>query len=102
MNTLIDHALNGFTGNTGVMPKKGERVDLSEAWTSIVLLRCLDTDCFALPDGRTCAATGLAAMLDGMRPAGVGRHAAPSRPIWRNPPQTDDCGSGEALRAMRS
>ncbi len=30
MDTLIDHALNGFTGDTGVMPKKGERVDLSD------------------------------------------------------------------------
>jgi len=30
MDTLIDHALNGFTGSAGVMPKKGERVDLSD------------------------------------------------------------------------
>jgi cytochrome c len=30
MDTLIDHALNGFTGSTGVMPRKGERVDLSD------------------------------------------------------------------------
>ena len=30
MDTLIDHALNGFSGSTGVMPKKGERVDLSD------------------------------------------------------------------------
>jgi len=30
MDTLIDHALNGFTGGTGVMPQKGERVDLSD------------------------------------------------------------------------
>ncbi|MDG2174668.1 MAG: c-type cytochrome [Gammaproteobacteria bacterium] len=30
MDTLIDHALNGFTGSTGVMPMKGERVDLSD------------------------------------------------------------------------
>ena len=30
MNTLIDHALNGFSGSTGVMPKKGERLDLSD------------------------------------------------------------------------
>jgi S-disulfanyl-L-cysteine oxidoreductase SoxD len=30
MGTLIEHALNGFTGGTGVMPKKGERVDLSD------------------------------------------------------------------------
>lgn len=30
MNTLIDHALNGFSGSTGIMPKKGGRVDLSD------------------------------------------------------------------------
>ena len=30
METLINHALNGFTGSTGVMPKKGERLDLSD------------------------------------------------------------------------
>ena len=30
MDTLIDHALNGFTGSTGIMPKKGERLDLSD------------------------------------------------------------------------
>jgi len=30
MDTLIGHALNGFSGNTGVMPKKGERPDLSD------------------------------------------------------------------------
>lgn len=30
MDTLIDHALHGFTGSTGVMPKKGERADLSD------------------------------------------------------------------------
>lgn len=30
MDTLIDHALHGFTGSTGVMPKKGERLDLSD------------------------------------------------------------------------
>jgi cytochrome c5 len=30
METLIDHALHGFTGSTGVMPRKGERVDLSD------------------------------------------------------------------------
>jgi len=30
MDTLIDHALHGFSGSTGVMPKKGERVDLSD------------------------------------------------------------------------
>ncbi len=30
MDTLIDHALHGFTGSTGVMPMKGGRVDLSD------------------------------------------------------------------------
>ncbi len=30
MDTLIDHALHGFSGSTGVMPKKGGRVDLSD------------------------------------------------------------------------
>ena len=30
MDMLTDHALNGFSGKTGVMPKKGERVDLSD------------------------------------------------------------------------
>jgi cytochrome c len=30
MDTLIDHALHGFSGTTGVMPRKGERVDLSD------------------------------------------------------------------------
>ena len=30
MDMLNDHALNGFSGKTGVMPKKGERVDLSD------------------------------------------------------------------------
>ena len=30
MDTLSGHALNGFSGNTGVMPKKGERPDLSD------------------------------------------------------------------------
>lgn len=30
MDTLIEHALHGFTGTTGVMPKKGERLDLSD------------------------------------------------------------------------
>ena len=30
MDTLIDHALHGFTGATGVMPKKGQRIDLSD------------------------------------------------------------------------
>ncbi len=27
---LVYHALNGFTGSTGVMPKKGERLDISD------------------------------------------------------------------------
>lgn len=31
MDTLIDHALHGFTGGAGVMPRKGERPDLSDA-----------------------------------------------------------------------
>lgn len=30
MDTLTAHALNGFTGKTGVMPRKGERPDLSD------------------------------------------------------------------------
>ncbi len=30
LDTLNDHALNGYAGNTGVMPKKGERLDLSD------------------------------------------------------------------------
>ena len=30
MDTLIDHALRGFSGSTGVMPMKGGRVDLSD------------------------------------------------------------------------
>ena len=30
MDTLIDHALHGFTGSKGVMPRTGERVDLSD------------------------------------------------------------------------
>jgi len=30
MDMLIEHALNGFAGSTGVMPKKGERLDLSD------------------------------------------------------------------------
>ena len=29
-DTLIDHALNGFSGETGLMPRKGGRVDLSD------------------------------------------------------------------------
>jgi len=31
MDTLVDHALNGFSGQTGVMPRKGERLDLTDA-----------------------------------------------------------------------
>jgi cytochrome c5 len=31
LDTLIDHALHGFTGRTGVMPRKGDRLDLSDA-----------------------------------------------------------------------
>jgi general secretion pathway protein L len=45
-----------------------------------VLLRCLDTDCFMLPDGHTCDAATVAAVLDGMRPAGTGRHAVAIAP----------------------
>jgi cytochrome c5 len=30
MDTLIDHALHGFASSTGVMPRKGGRVDLSD------------------------------------------------------------------------
>jgi cytochrome c5 len=30
METLIDHALGGFSGSTGIMPRKGGRVDLSD------------------------------------------------------------------------
>jgi cytochrome c5 len=30
MDTLIDHALHGFSSSTGVMPRKGGRVDLSD------------------------------------------------------------------------
>lgn len=30
IETLNSHALNGFSGKTGVMPKKGERPDLSD------------------------------------------------------------------------
>jgi cytochrome c5 len=29
-NTLIDHALNGYSGSTGIMPRKGGRLDLSD------------------------------------------------------------------------
>ena len=31
MDTLIDHALHGYSSSTGIMPKKGGRVDLSDA-----------------------------------------------------------------------
>ena len=30
MDTLIDHTLNGFSGSTGIMPRKGGRLDLSD------------------------------------------------------------------------
>jgi len=30
MDTLIDHALHGYSGSTGVMPMKGGRIDLSD------------------------------------------------------------------------
>lgn len=30
-DTLIDHALNGYSGSSGIMPKKGGRVDISDA-----------------------------------------------------------------------
>jgi len=30
MDTLIDHALNGYSGRTGIMPRKGGRTDLSD------------------------------------------------------------------------
>ena len=30
MDTLIDHALNGYSGSTGIMPRKGGSVDLSD------------------------------------------------------------------------
>ena len=30
MDTLIDHALHGFSGSAGIMPRKGGRVDLSD------------------------------------------------------------------------
>jgi cytochrome c5 len=29
-DTLIDHALHGYSGSTGVMPRKGGRADLSD------------------------------------------------------------------------
>jgi len=31
MDTLVQHAINGFQGNAGFMPAKGGRVDLSDA-----------------------------------------------------------------------
>lgn len=31
VDTLIEHALNGYSGSTGIMPKKGGRNDLSDA-----------------------------------------------------------------------
>jgi cytochrome c5 len=30
METLINNALNGFSGSTGIMPRKGGRIDLSD------------------------------------------------------------------------
>lgn len=30
MDSLVDHALHGFSGSTGIMPRKGGRVDLSD------------------------------------------------------------------------
>jgi cytochrome c5 len=30
METLIDHALNGYSGSAGIMPRKGGRIDLSD------------------------------------------------------------------------
>jgi len=30
MDTLIDHALHGYSGSSGIMPMKGGRVDLSD------------------------------------------------------------------------
>lgn len=30
LDTLIDHALHGFSGQNGIMPRKGGRVDLSD------------------------------------------------------------------------
>jgi len=30
METLIDHALGGYSGSTGIMPRKGGRLDLSD------------------------------------------------------------------------
>lgn len=31
VDTLVEHALNGYSGSTGIMPKKGGRTDLSDA-----------------------------------------------------------------------
>jgi cytochrome c5 len=31
MKTLIDNALNGYSGSTGIMPRRGGRPDLSDA-----------------------------------------------------------------------
>src|SRR5690606_16465116 len=31
LDSLIDHALNGFSGSAGIMPRKGGRLDLSDA-----------------------------------------------------------------------
>jgi cytochrome c5 len=30
MDVLIDHALHGYSGSTGIMPRKGGRIDLSD------------------------------------------------------------------------
>src|SRR5690606_33387490 len=30
MDVLVSHAINGFSGKTGIMPRKGERPDLSD------------------------------------------------------------------------
>jgi cytochrome c5 len=30
MDTLIDHALHGYSGSTGIMPRKGGRLDLAD------------------------------------------------------------------------
>jgi len=30
MDTLIDHALHGYSGGSGIMPKKGGRLDLAD------------------------------------------------------------------------
>ncbi len=31
MDTLIDNAVNGYSGSTGIMPRRGGRLDLSDA-----------------------------------------------------------------------